>query len=264
MTIHHATIKRAASLGVVLTDEGDTALAHHTERNKRIENDDPKAALAFVLVAAKLALEYPAIEITNDGEAQVDGDTFYTIDPDAKLEDTIAELLEAAAELDTGEVEDEEGSGKVVVAQRYKDEYRARGDASGCGDWLFQQLKRYTTHTTKTGAKGGDIIVHEFDDTAFTDMLSANGVVIEGKFAALRDDQAKGWQGRYKMNGRQKLEIPVLQTGVLVLEDGETIKMPRDEREELGRKKHKALWEEIETQEEEAKVAATKARRKAK
>jgi len=246
MPIHHATVKRAASLGVVLTEEDGIAVAHHTERNRQIENEDPQAALAFVLIAAKLALEYPQITINDDGEASTeDVEGFYVIDPEAKLEDTFAELLEALPEDELGD--EEEGTGTVVVADKYKKEYQARGDANNCGDWLAQFLKRYTVTSVESGKP-------YFDEAGFTAMLVANGVDLTGKWADLPNSGQRNWQGRYRMNGRQKLEVPVCRAGgVIVLEDGKTtVKMPADELDELLRTKHASLKEELEIQAEEA------------
>lgn len=266
--IHHATIKRAASLGIILTDKGGTAEAFHAERNRRVENEDPKVAVFLCQIAAALAVEYPKIEIRGEGDAVVEGDGFWHIDdladeegnpiddytkPEA-LENATAMIIDAYAELGVEEGEDEEEpTGVVVVAERYKQEYRARGDATGCGDWLHQTLKRYTSDITVEGKS-----VKAFDHIGFTQMLVANGVTIKGKFAAMPESGSKGWEGRYRMNGRQMLEAPLLRAkGVLALENGQSIVMPDEDYDALlNLPRHKALKEELETVEAEAEDAA--------
>lgn len=257
MTIHHATVKRAASMGIILTDDDGVVTALHAERAIELTGDDPKALIIFVAVAAKLKVEYPAIVINDEGEASTDEvDTFYTIDPEDSIENNVAALLEAAADIDTGEPEEDESP--IVVAERYKAEYKARGDASGCGDWLHVTLKRFSTEAIDAGKK-----TTVFDEAGFTQMLVNNGIEIKGKFAALPDSGKKGWEGRYRMNGRQMLEGPLLRAkGVLVLETGKSVVMDDEAYETLlALPRHKALREEIETAEAEADEAAKKAKR---
>lgn len=265
MTIHHATVKRAASLGIVLSDETGTPVAFHAERNRTIENDDPKAALAFCLVAAKLAIEYPGITINDDGEAFLvdseDNESFYEIDPEASLDDSVAALLEALPEGADVEGEDDESTGIVIVADRYKKEYAARGDASGCGDWLHRSLKRYSTEANLVADDGKKTKSTVFDEPSFTAMLIANGVAVKGKFADMPNTGKKGWEGRYRMNGRQMLEAPLLRNkGILQLENGTDLTMPSEDYDALiSLPRHKALKEALETAEDEADAAAEQA-----
>lgn len=262
MTIHHATIKRAASLGIVLTETAQgEANAHHTERNRAVIHADAKHAVFLAQLAAKLALEYPQVTIAASG-AYVNGEEFWTIedlDPelDMNSEDTLdaafSDIVDAIPE--GTEIEEEEAAPVVVVSERYKAEYAARGDATGCGDWLHQTLKRYTSQAKVSGDDGKVTTVNVFDEPGFTACLVANGIELKGKWAALPDSGQKGWQGRYRMNGRQKLELPVCRTGQLVLENGTTVTVPAEDLYNL-RARHPALLEEIETAEEEARVAA--------
>jgi hypothetical protein len=96
----------------------------------------------------------------NDGEWTVthEGGEEYT---DGDLEGAIASALEAIAETEEAETEGEgeaeaiaeaeaeaEGDEPVphsIVPEKYRDEYKARGDASSCGDWIANSLKRWVS-----------------------------------------------------------------------------------------------------------------------
>jgi hypothetical protein len=65
-----------------------------------------------------------------------------------ELEDTIIEALEMAQDAqdangeETGLDDDsEDEKGKTIVGHKYRDEYKARGDARSCGDWLAMVLR---------------------------------------------------------------------------------------------------------------------------
>ena len=111
--------------------------------------------------------------------------------------DTIA-MAEAMVE--------EDGPKKVSpFAAKYQSAYRAAGHPTHCGDWLAKELEG-----TFVGEAG-------FDPDHFTLLLEANDVPMVGKWADLPTSGQKGWVGRYRANGRQKLEMRVIETGVLIL-----------------------------------------------
>lgn len=253
MSIHHATLKRATALGIELVaDEDGTVTA--TKGDIELVGEDPKALISFVAVAAMLETEYGGFTTNDEGHVTCDEADYETdIDPTVDWQKEVARIVEEAT---AAGWEPEEREGSVVVAERYKAEYRARGDASGCGDWLHQTLKRFSSEYTDH--EGNSRIA--FDEPSFTKMLVNNGIEIKGKFAQMPIHGGKGWEGRYRMNGRQMLESPLLRAkGVLVLEDGSEVVMPQEDYEELlSKPRHKALREKIETEEEEADVAAAK------
>jgi hypothetical protein len=84
--------------------------------------------------------------------------------------------------------------------------YKEKGDASNCGDWLALTLR----DAFITKVKGKKV----FDMEGFVDCLRENEVDISGPWAKNR---SKGWQGRFRMNGRQKLEIALAKEGHIVL-----------------------------------------------
>ena len=77
----------------------------------------------------------------------IDGEAFEPTDA-ADLETTIVEALEFAeqAQTEAGEEQslDDDAEGEVVktiVPHKYRNEYKARGDARSCGDWLALTLR---------------------------------------------------------------------------------------------------------------------------
>ena len=99
-----------------------------------------------------------------------------------------------------------------VVKAKYHQLYRERGNPRHCGDWLAKTLDGVFDN-------GGS-----FDADAYAEFLRANGVEMVGKWAALPASDQPGWKGRFRMNGRQKLQRRVLKTGVLLrIIDGKTV-----------------------------------------
>lgn len=250
MFIHHATTKRAATLGIILTDEGDTALALHAERNVRIENEDPKFAVALCALAAKLKVEYPAITISDDGEVEFDDlPADIELEPDFNEADAYADIIDAyaaheesiaeAGEAEEAVEEDEEEGKGSVVPQKYRVEYAARGNADNCGDWLAQYLDGKFTQMVPNSKKP------LFDRAAYIDFLYLNDVEITGKWAQTNNN------GLFRMSGRNRLEVMVAFNGVvrdlngIVIPDALWLDMVRD--------KHAKKLEKIAKQREAAK-----------
>lgn len=95
---------------------------------------------------------------------------------------------------------------------RYKEEH---GDASTCGDWLAVTL-RDAFLIREDGDKGRKVL----DVEGFLKCCKENGLDTKEPWATNR---SPGWQGRMRMNGRQKLEIVVAREGHLVM-DGKKVK----------------------------------------
>lgn len=87
-----------------------------------------------------------------------------------------------------------------------KERYKAKGDVSNCGDWLAVALKDAYIEKVK-GKK-------VFDLDGFTKCCKDNGLDVTEKWATNR---SPGWQGRFRMNGRQKLEIVLARNGHVVI-----------------------------------------------
>lgn len=235
--IHHATLAAAAKAGIVLTQDGDAVTA--TSKKPKFEfviTATGKQAFEDAMAYRAIVTEYSLVSVD-----LVDGVWRLTLEgleegvEAERLQKALDAILDAAQEAGVDVSEEKETS--VVVPDRYKKEYAARGDATCCGDWLAVTLKSQFDVTTPDGK--------QFDPSLFADCLIANGVDMTGKWASLPESGQKGWQGRYRMNGRQLLEIRVAMTGVLHLR-GETLVVPQEDLEILWRKHPEAYtdWEE--------------------
>ena len=241
-SIHHATQKRADAEGIALSVDDGIIIAQTGETTFR--HASAKTALDTAILGRTLAAEYPAIRLhqTEDGLALIgkpDEDPI-TGWPDGVVPD-LADVLDAAIEtgIDPEEGADNEAeAGTVVVATLYKQRYAAGGHPEHCGDWLAYQLEGAFSIASAT-PKGNPT----FDTETFTTCLTDNGIELVGKWAALPLSGQPGWQGRYRMNGRQKLERQVASCGELVLH-GETIPVPAEALDVLRAKHPKAYQPE--------------------
>ena len=273
MKIHHATAKKAQALGITLDADADERYITATSPKFTdvLRDADAKRALVLATVCEVLTADYPGLRMAQIGHQPVGiwangtGDEpFYTVD-DGPLDhdNLLADILEAAeaegidAEAGLEEAEEEEAAARVVVAERYKQAYAERGNRNHCGDWLAKTLDGQFDMSVDG--------VLRFDTDAFTTCLIENGVELVGKWAALPSSGQKGWVGRYRMNGRQRLEFQVAKNGVLTLR-GDAIEVPAEDLEELRRKHPKAVAKiavevvEVETPaEEQAPEAETPA-----
>lgn len=102
-----------------------------------------------------------------------------------------------------------------VVRESYKAEYRAKGDATNCGDWLATTLKPLVPYLVRDGRLVVDV-------EALNDRFAENGVDSTiGKWGrALHDPEARtsGWEGRFAMSGRNILRKRAEAAGKLVWE----------------------------------------------
>ena len=254
-SIHHATAKRAEAEDISLAlADNDTIVQAKAKDAPAVWHADAKVALAAALLARTLRAEYPAIAFANrqDGDTGADagwacfdasdGESVWEGDEVPSLAELLDTLQEAGVDLDGAE---DEGAPVVVVALVYKQRYADGGHPEHCGDWLAYQLEGAFA-TSITNAKGKAIT--GFDTEAFSACLTDNGIELVGKWAALPESGQSGWQGRYRMNGRQKLERQVASCGELVLH-GATIAVPEDALEVLRAKHPKAHQPETEAQE---------------
>lgn len=102
---------------------------------------------------------------------------------------------------------------KTVVPVSYQKAYGAKGH---CGDWLANTLVPFGRD------QDGQMVFEEWEA-----LFSDNGLDLTAKWA--NSDRTKGgWQGRYRMSGRQQLEKMVLQRGALIWTDGTVQDAPAD------------------------------------
>lgn len=240
--IHHATARKATEQGVELTlveQDGAPVGVQGTKGKSTVFHTDARHALDWAVLAETLRLEYPALQVISGDHSELPT-IFYS--PESEMlpfhgpeAPSLAQVQAACEELgfdpeaDVEQDEEEEAPrGGGVVHVRYRAAYAERGNPDHCGDWLAdwlegqfetQKLRWVESQQVPDGAL--------FDHHAFAAFLSENGVPLDGKWAALPDSGQRGWQGRYRMNGRQILEKYVALNGELRAR-GKAVKVPAD------------------------------------
>lgn len=102
--------------------------------------------------------------------------------------------------------------GGSVVHDRYRVRYAEAGHPTHCGDWLAETLNNLVLNKAGTNLE------------LFEAICNANGVDL----SAYRRE-GKGWEGRFRMTGRNLMAKKVyLAGGVLNLPDGTALKAPKD------------------------------------
>ncbi len=211
MTDYTYTTDRDAFAGINL---------HHATRTKAEK------------LATTLEAEYGRLSLgvaTDDNDVVTGWVVTFAADTDEEQEvysgdkvPSLAVVLDICAEegIDPTPAEEEEAprvSGSVVP-EKYRSEYRVNSTTGRSnGDWLAEQLAIDTLD-----AKGN----LNMDD--FVAVLERNAVPLTGKWAQLRFGGGRGWQGRFRMNGRQVLEKLVTKTRAYVDATGTTLR-PSDE-----------------------------------
>lgn len=214
-----------------------------------------------------LAAEYPALvleAVADDAEklaswvVTLKGDDEILATEDKQVPELV-DILDACADLgidpdDFAPTEDEEDrpSGSVV-RETYRAKYReVSTTGQSCGDWLAEILTNLTT-TATAGRKGFTVILEKLDA-----VFQNNGMDLTEKWATNRSN---GWVGRYRMNGRQRLERIVLRNKGLYgadVVDGsvEFFKAPDDFLADMAARHEKAIAKEARAEEAAAKAIA--------
>lgn len=211
-------------------------------------------------LATMLEAEYPALTIEpeyNEDESQVTGFRWLHRDaPDAEptqigssrkapeLADLLAACEDQELDPEAIEAEEEEYRGGSVVDPMYRDQYReASSTKQSCGDFLAEWLVRVLTADGK------------LDEWAFAAILSNNGVDLSAKWAQVATGRSPGWQGRYRMNGRQALEKRICFTETLIDESGNAHEIDAEWLKDKQSKHSKWLAKERKRAEAEQAVA---------
>lgn len=268
MTIHHATIKRAAKLGIEITETPDGNVTGKLDKGDRtFSHSNVQVVINALVLASRFAIEYPNLHVGGKNPESTTLIVFHRPEGENKptplfdfdglgmtakdIDNVFAVALESATdkELDTGETDELPNTG-TVVAEKYRGIYRERGNENHCGDWLAH----YLDGKFATEVEGKTV----FDVDAFTDFLASNDVDMTGKWAGLVHSNSRGWQGRYRMNGRQKLEMVVAIRGNII-NGNETVEVPADElvvlrdRHAVAIAKHEKRLKKLEEMEADAK-----------
>lgn len=211
-----------------------TAKLHHATKAKAVKLEE------------MLAGEYPVLSLVARIDEDLDKVTGFAVIYDAAEElgesaivvegpkvPELADIFAACDEqgLDPEAIEAEEGPSGSVVPEAYRAAYKANPNTSGqtCGDFLAVWLEA-ECH----GVEG-------FDPVAFERVLQTNEVDQSGAWARLPESGQRGWVGRWRMNGRQKLEQAVALSERLRDGAGEAVKLPKAVLAELQRKHAKAI-----------------------
>jgi hypothetical protein len=227
MTIHHATLKRAEKLGVVLTEPKEgVVLAHWPKLNQRLSRANAKEALDEMEALIELKTSFKSFKLN---DAQTDDTPTFTIVFKGKLIGNAGTIREAFAQAraewkerqqeaeENGEeiedADDEEIGSGSCVPEKYKRLYAERGDARCCGDWLAETLNELVLN--------GD---GKLDVEALCTVAEANGV----QCRQYANSQTPGWQGRMRMTTRNMLRGKVALAGVLTVPGGRDRKAPND------------------------------------
>lgn len=226
MSIHHATVKRAASQGFLIADSTEnedafrlTVLAKGSEGHDAklakaagpefaLEGDDAKAmvdaipAIRMALIEHRLTLEQPddfGISILTVGDETTEWND-EPVDFEG-LSDAIDAAAQAKAEAGIEDEPDEEDDDRAsVVPFVYKRRYAEAGHPAHCGDWLAETLNAYCL-----GDEGAQIE---------TTLLIADANGVDGRPYLKR--KTRGWQGRFRMTTRNRLVTAIVKAnGVL-------------------------------------------------
>lgn len=171
-------------------------------------------------LATMLEAEYGRLSLgvaTNDNDVVTGWVVVFAADTDEEQEvysgekvPSLAVVLDTCAEegIDPSPIEEEEEpkTSGSVVPETYRARYRAESSTGRSnGDWLAEQLAIDTLDAN------GNL---NLDD--FVAVLERNAIPLTGKWAALRFGGGRGWQGRFRMNGRQVLEKMVCKAATYI------------------------------------------------
>lgn len=221
---------------------------HHATRGKAQKLHDtlsaeyPRLVLAVVLDSNDTVTGW-AVDFAPDTDEEQEIYIGEKVPSLALVLDTVAE---EGLDPTLSEEEEEPRASGSVVPEAYRSRYKAESTTGRCnGDWLAEQLAADTLDGE------GRLNVEDF-----VAVLERNGVDMSGKWAQLRFTGARGWQGRFRMNGRQILEKMVAKTGEYFGSVGPAIKPDASFLEEM-RTKH-AKWLAKEAKREAAATEAVK------
>jgi len=227
--MHKATEKRAKKLGVRLVENAkDETVTVSWKRYKFVLPHRPAMALRQMEDVIKFSNNYDYRNM----RIELDGRKFRVVTKDGQSLSSGATVKDAISEMpdvDYSDIADAEESAErefpsLEALQKAKVKYKARGDINNCGDWLALVLKEEFLEEVESdeGQKT------EFDVDGFTSCLVANGVpVMRGKsYLPFANRRSRGWQGRFRMNGRQKLEVVVAEKGFVKI-GSHRVKAPR-------------------------------------
>jgi hypothetical protein len=202
--IHHTQKAQAAKIGVELRAEGNIVEAFWPERGATVLGATASEALEKMREVQAMTQESEA-----NGEEMLDVDIKALMqeepgpkDPDEEEESDEDEDGEAESddqeEGDDNDAEEEKVSSSVVK-EKYRAIYAERGHPAHCGDWLAEILNNLT------------LVGKKSDIQRFREICEMNDVDM-GKYKTW----GNGWQGRFRMTGRNLLAKKLFERDFLV------------------------------------------------
>lgn len=227
MAIHHATMEKAKKMGVIMTEKVEDGVpvfsAHWTKRNVKLSGENAKLLLNEMEAAIEMKQSFRSFKWKEEedgsktvtwGEHKVTADYLHQSFATMKKtwQEERAELDEEDGD-DEAETEEEDAeAGGSVVAPHYRAKYAEAGHPTHCGDWLAVTLNNLCLNE-----KGTNV---EF----FQAICEANGLNMD-KY----DRTSHGWQGRFRMTGRNLLGRAVFMAGgVLKVPNAEDMQAPAE------------------------------------
>jgi hypothetical protein len=241
-TLHHTYVKKAAKMGVQLSLEDNRIRAFWPERNFELFAADGKEAIELIQQAQNMAhqddmqddagdsADHAAVRLQERVTRKFVEDPIHTIEgiptsgrqafrkgfmagdcpfaeDDPRFEEWNAQFDAAADELDPQQKDaDEEGRKPAsVVKAKYRATYAELGHPTTCGDELAQKLDNLVKN-----AKGTNM--------GYFDMIMKANEVDMSKYSKT----TPGWQGRYRMTGRNMLAKKVHANGGVLIIPGMT------------------------------------------
>lgn len=200
--MHHATRAKAAKLAETFAAEYPM-LRIEAQTGEPIDHETYTHACAGFVVLASVT-----VDRTGEPDSEAD-ETDITVYEGEKVP-SLALVLDTCIEEDIDPVgeedEDDDRPSGSIVPESYRRTYKEVSSTGRCnGDWLAERLAIDTLNGE------GKLML----DT-FIVVLEQNGVDLTGKWAQARFGGSNGWQGRFRMNGRQLLEKAVAKSGVYV------------------------------------------------
>lgn len=232
-----------------MTIFNDTDILHHATKSK------------IDRIAASLAAEYPVLTlevVRNESGDTVTGIALVydyeeltdqgRIEIDVYSPKSVPDVTHLAGACEDAELDpeillpEESGPSGSIVDASYRKHYREVSSTGRCnGDWLAEELARLTI-----------LADGKTDMVNLEQIFIKNGLDLSAKWANARGN---GWQGRYRMNGRQVLEKAVVKAGGLYDAHGEFFPADGDWLQVMRTKHAKWLAKEAKKDEAAEKVA---------
>lgn len=193
-------------------DDGEEVEGIADEEGKYKPNDAARELIVWATDARATIEKMEHTGITRDAETR--DFVFWKHSSEAARDPSLSDLLETITGEAAEDGDEDEGKGSVVPA-KYKKRYAEQSPDRkvDCGDWLADQLAHFCIVPVTEGKKKTMTDLDRFED-----IVTANGV--DGKVMSSLRTERPGWQGRFRMTGRNLLVPLVATKGILIVPEG--------------------------------------------